>query len=191
MLGRRDPGRGARRRDRCGRAGSADFSQRRRPCPGGRVGPGQGPSTRARTDRGRLHHPRRRQAPTVVAFVPVELAARDSYEGRAAPGCVTSRPTSSPTTCDPKAVSWSSCSTGPSGSSTSAGATDRHGRRRSARPGRSGRGGLHSALANSGAPQNFTADRGRLLAAINRPLAAGAASIRRVGPMHDPRNTTK
>jgi VWFA-related protein len=44
-----------------------------------------------------------------------------------------------------------------------------------------------SAFANSGTPQNFTADRARLLAAINRPFA-NALHNAPVGPAHDPRN---
>jgi VWFA-related protein len=44
-----------------------------------------------------------------------------------------------------------------------------------------------SAFANSGTPQNFTADRSRLLAAINRPFAL-ALHNPPIGPAHDPRN---
>jgi VWFA-related protein len=44
-----------------------------------------------------------------------------------------------------------------------------------------------SAFANSGTPQNFTADRARLLAAINRPFAM-ALHNPPIGPAHDPRN---
>ena len=44
-----------------------------------------------------------------------------------------------------------------------------------------------SAFANNGTPQNFTADRGRLLAAIDRPFAL-ALHNPPVGPGHDPRN---
>ncbi len=44
-----------------------------------------------------------------------------------------------------------------------------------------------SAFANSGTPQNFTADRARLLAAINRPFAM-ALHNPPVGPGKDPRN---
>jgi VWFA-related protein len=44
-----------------------------------------------------------------------------------------------------------------------------------------------SAFANSGTPQNFTADRARLLASINRPFAM-ALHNHLVGPGHDPRN---
>jgi VWFA-related protein len=44
-----------------------------------------------------------------------------------------------------------------------------------------------SAFANSGTPQNFTADRARLLAAINRPFAM-ALHNPPIGPGHDPRN---
>src|SRR6266542_2080868 len=44
-----------------------------------------------------------------------------------------------------------------------------------------------SAFANSGMPQNFTADRARLLSAINRPFAM-ALHNPPVGPAHDPRN---
>jgi VWFA-related protein len=47
-----------------------------------------------------------------------------------------------------------------------------------------------SAFANSGTPQNFTADRARLLAAINRPFAL-ALHNPPVGPGHDPRNTNE
>ena len=44
-----------------------------------------------------------------------------------------------------------------------------------------------SGFANAGVPQNFTADRARLLAVINRPW--GLALINPpVGPTHDPRN---
>jgi VWFA-related protein len=45
-----------------------------------------------------------------------------------------------------------------------------------------------SAFANNGTPQNFTADRARLLSAINRPFAM-ALHNPSVGPTHDPRNT--
>jgi len=41
--------------------------------------------------------------------------------------------------------------------------------------------------AGSGTPQNFTADRGRLLAAINRPFALAMHNAAN-GPTHDPRN---
>ena len=44
-----------------------------------------------------------------------------------------------------------------------------------------------SAFANNGTPQNFTADRARLLAAINRPFAM-ALHNPPIGPSHDPRN---
>jgi VWFA-related protein len=44
-----------------------------------------------------------------------------------------------------------------------------------------------NASAGSGAPQNFTADRGRLLAAINRPFAVALHNPPN-GPSHDPRN---
>jgi VWFA-related protein len=44
-----------------------------------------------------------------------------------------------------------------------------------------------SAIASGGAPQNFTADRGRLLAAINRPFVVAAINPPN-GPSHDPRN---
>jgi VWFA-related protein len=44
-----------------------------------------------------------------------------------------------------------------------------------------------SAVANGGTPQNFTADRARLLAAINRPFAM-ALHNPPVGPAKDPRN---
>ena len=44
-----------------------------------------------------------------------------------------------------------------------------------------------SAFANAGTPQNFTADRARLLAAINRPFAM-ALHNPPIGPGHDPRN---
>jgi VWFA-related protein len=44
-----------------------------------------------------------------------------------------------------------------------------------------------SAFGNNGTPQNFTADRARLLASINRPFAA-ALHNPPVGPAHDPRN---
>ena len=44
-----------------------------------------------------------------------------------------------------------------------------------------------SAFSNGGTPQNFTSDRGRLLAAINRPFAL-ALHNPPVGPGHDPRN---
>jgi VWFA-related protein len=47
-----------------------------------------------------------------------------------------------------------------------------------------------SAFANSGTPQNFTADRARLLAAINRPFAL-ALHNPPVGPGHDPRNSNE
>jgi len=44
-----------------------------------------------------------------------------------------------------------------------------------------------SAFGNAGTPQNFTADRARLLASINRPFAL-ALHNPPVGPGHDPRN---
>ena len=44
-----------------------------------------------------------------------------------------------------------------------------------------------SGFGNAGTPQNFTADRSRLLASINRPWAV-AAQNPPVGPGHDPRN---
>jgi hypothetical protein len=44
-----------------------------------------------------------------------------------------------------------------------------------------------SAFANNGTPQNFTADRARLLSAINRPFAMGLTNPP-IGPSHDPRN---
>ncbi len=44
-----------------------------------------------------------------------------------------------------------------------------------------------SAFANNGTPQNFTADRARLLGAINRPFVM-APHNPPVGPGHDPRN---
>ena len=44
-----------------------------------------------------------------------------------------------------------------------------------------------SGFANAGTPQNFTADRARLLDAINRPAATALHNPPR-GPMHDPRN---
>ncbi len=44
-----------------------------------------------------------------------------------------------------------------------------------------------SAFGNSGAPQNFTADRARLLAAINQPFPVAAQNPPH-GPGHDPRN---
>jgi VWFA-related protein len=44
-----------------------------------------------------------------------------------------------------------------------------------------------SAFANNGTPQNFTADRGRLIAAIDRPFAL-ALHNPPIGPGHDPRN---
>jgi VWFA-related protein len=45
-----------------------------------------------------------------------------------------------------------------------------------------------SGFAHAGTPQNFTADRARLLASINRPWA-GALINPEVGPNHDPRNS--
>lgn len=47
-----------------------------------------------------------------------------------------------------------------------------------------------SAFANDGTPQNFTADRARLLAAINRPWALALHNPPH-GPGHDPRNTNE
>jgi VWFA-related protein len=44
-----------------------------------------------------------------------------------------------------------------------------------------------SAFGNAGAPQNFTADRARLLAAINQPFAVALRNPPN-GPGHDPRN---
>ena len=45
-----------------------------------------------------------------------------------------------------------------------------------------------SGFANGGAPQNFTADRARLLAAINGPIAAAMQNPPKGSPFHDPRN---
>jgi VWFA-related protein len=45
-----------------------------------------------------------------------------------------------------------------------------------------------SAFANGGTPQNFTADRARLLAAIDRPFAVAMQNPPRGSPGHDPRN---
>jgi VWFA-related protein len=45
-----------------------------------------------------------------------------------------------------------------------------------------------SGFANAGTPQNFTADRSRLLAAINRPFAAAIQNPPKGSPFHDPRN---
>jgi VWFA-related protein len=45
-----------------------------------------------------------------------------------------------------------------------------------------------SAFANGGTPQNFTADRARLLSAINRPFAVAMQNPPRGSPGHDPRN---
>jgi len=47
-----------------------------------------------------------------------------------------------------------------------------------------------SAFANGGTPQNFTADRARLIAAIDRPFAL-ALHNPPVGPGHDPRNANE
>ena len=47
-----------------------------------------------------------------------------------------------------------------------------------------------SAIASGGGPQNFTADRGRLLAAINRPFALAMHNAAN-GPNHDPRNANE
>jgi VWFA-related protein len=47
-----------------------------------------------------------------------------------------------------------------------------------------------NATASGGVPQNFTADRGRLLAAINRPFALALYNPA-VGPNHDPRNANE
>jgi VWFA-related protein len=47
-----------------------------------------------------------------------------------------------------------------------------------------------SAFGNAGTPQNFTADRARLLSAINRPFGL-AMHNPPVGPAHDPRNTNE
>jgi VWFA-related protein len=44
--------------------------------------------------------------------------------------------------------------------------------------------------ANAGVPQNFTADRSRLLASINRPFAAAMHNPPN-GPSHDPRNANE
>jgi VWFA-related protein len=45
-----------------------------------------------------------------------------------------------------------------------------------------------SGFGNAGAPQNFTSDRARLLAAINRPFAAAVHNPPKGSPFHDPRN---
>lgn len=45
-----------------------------------------------------------------------------------------------------------------------------------------------SAFANAGTPQNFTADRARLLATINRPFAVALHNPPKGSPMHDGRN---
>jgi VWFA-related protein len=47
-----------------------------------------------------------------------------------------------------------------------------------------------SGFGNAGTPQNFTADRSRLLASINRPWAVAAQNAP-VGPGHDPRNSNE
>jgi len=46
-----------------------------------------------------------------------------------------------------------------------------------------------SGFANAGSPQNFTADRALLLAAINRPIAAVMQNPPKGAPGHDPRNS--
>ena len=46
-----------------------------------------------------------------------------------------------------------------------------------------------SAFSNGGVPQNFTNDRARLLAAINRPFAVAMQNPPRGSPGHDPRNS--
>jgi VWFA-related protein len=48
-----------------------------------------------------------------------------------------------------------------------------------------------SQFANGGTPQNFTADRGRLLAAIDQPFAVAAHNPPKGNPFHDPRNTNE
>jgi VWFA-related protein len=45
-----------------------------------------------------------------------------------------------------------------------------------------------SGFGNAGTPQNFTADRARLLASINRPWAVALHNPPKGGPGHDPRN---
>ena len=121
----------------------------------------------------------------IVAFVPVELAEREVLAGRAC-GCATSRRTSSTTTCRPEGrlvvimFDWSirfedqqlarriaTAAVDPLGPDDLAAVV------------------FTSACANGGAPQNFTADRARLLAAINRPLAVALLNPP-VGPTHDP-----
>src|SRR5688500_13886197 len=47
-----------------------------------------------------------------------------------------------------------------------------------------------SGFGNAGTPQNFTADRSRLLASINRPWAVALQNAP-VGPGHDPRNSNE
>src|SRR5436190_5093152 len=48
-----------------------------------------------------------------------------------------------------------------------------------------------SGFANGGSPQNFTADRALLLAAINRPIAAVIQNPPKGVPGHDPRNVNE
>jgi creatinine amidohydrolase len=47
-----------------------------------------------------------------------------------------------------------------------------------------------SGFGNAGTPQNFTSDRARLLASINRPWAVALYNPP-VGPLHDPRNSNE
>jgi VWFA-related protein len=48
-----------------------------------------------------------------------------------------------------------------------------------------------SQFASGGTPQNFTADRGRLLAAIDQPFAVAAHNPPKGNPFHDSRNTNE
>jgi hypothetical protein len=48
-----------------------------------------------------------------------------------------------------------------------------------------------SAFSNGGVPQNFTADRARLLAAINQPFAVAMHNPPKGSPFHDPRNSNE
>ena len=123
----------------------------------------------------------------VVAFVPVELASRESYEGRAswmrdvAPDVIDNnvRPEGRLVVI---MFDWSiRFHDQQLARRIATAAVDQLG------PDDLAAVVFTNANSNGGAPQNFTADRSRLLAAINRPFAVALINAP-VGPTKDPRN---
>jgi len=123
----------------------------------------------------------------VVAFVPVEIAQRESVEGRAswvrdvAPDAVDNdvRPEGRLVVI---MFDWSiRFADQPLAKRIATAAVDQLG------PDDLAAIVFTNASSNSGTPQNFTADRARLLAAINRPFASAQYNPPN-GPSHDPRN---